>query len=257
MSANPTATTNDSVRLDDIAHRDFAPPQRTWVMSQRWNDLLFAHWPVSPEILRPLIPPQLTLDTWEGQAWVGVVPFTMSHVHWRYLPPLPGMSAFPELNVRTYVTYGDKPGVWFFSLDADSRLSVEGARAFFRLPYLKADMTSRLQGDSVNYESHRTDKRGNPAEFQAQYRPIGAASIAQRGTHEYWLTERYCMYTADSARKLYRGDIHHPAWSLQPAKADISVNTMAQAAGIALPQTAPLLHFAKRQDMLGWWLSPL
>lgn len=222
-------------------------------MGQVWHDLLFAHWPVTFESLRPLVPPQLHLDMFDGQCWVGVVPFWMSGVRGRGLPAAPGVSRFPELNVRTYVTNGDKPGVYFFSLDAGSRMAVWGARALYHLPYFYADMKSENVGVAVQYRSAR---RGGSAQFHARYRPTAPVERRQPGSLEHWLTERYCLYTVHRDT-VYRGEIHHAPWPLQNACAQISVNSMADAAGIVLPNTKPLLYFARRQDVLVWPLVPV
>jgi uncharacterized protein len=217
-------------------------------MAQSWHDLLFAHWPIGPEALRPLIPPQLELQTFDKQCWVGVVPFRMSGVRARWLPAIGGTSCFPELNVRTYVVCGGKPGVYFFSLDAANRLAVKAARSLYHLPYFYADMRSDDTGEEIVYRSKR---RQNEAEFQGRYRPLVAVNRQSSATLERWLTERYCLYTTVNG-SVYRGEIHHEPWPLQDAEADIRVNTMAMAAGINLPETQPLLHFARRLDVLIW-----
>jgi uncharacterized protein YqjF (DUF2071 family) len=217
-------------------------------MLQRWHDLLFAHWPVAPEILRPLIPRQLHLDVFDDQCWIGVVPFWMSSVRARGLPPIPGTSRFPELNVRTYVTYGSKPGVYFFSLDAANRLAVLAARSLYHLPYFSARMRSKIAGDEVVYTSSR---RSEKAEFRGRYRPFAAMELRKPGTLDHWLTERYCLYTVYK-QKVYRGEIHHAPWPLQDASAEISLNTMASAARIPMPDRTPLLHFSKYQEVLIW-----
>ena len=219
-------------------------------MQQTWNDLLFAHWPVPAESLRSLIPSALALDTFEGRCWVAVAPFHMSGVRARWLPPIPGTSRFPELNVRTYVTYGGKPGVFFFSLDAASRLAVWGARASYNLPYFLARMKVREETGRFQYESIR-----NPATvLRARYSPVGPVQLRKPETIEHWLTERYCLYTV-SRGSVYRAEIHHQPWPLQDAEADISENTMARAAGIELPNVAPLLHFSKQLEVLIWPLK--
>ncbi|HVO82417.1 MAG TPA: DUF2071 domain-containing protein [Terriglobales bacterium] len=217
-------------------------------MAQTWHDLLFAHWPVAAEGLRRLVPAELTLDAFEGQFWVGVVPFHMSGVRARGLPALPGLSRFPELNVRTYVTLGDKPGVYFFSLDAANLPAVWAARRFYRLPYFHARMLRCSDRGWIKYESRR---RQGKADFCGEYRPISEPRVREKGSLECWLTERYCLYTV-VAGHVHRAEIHHQPWPLQEAEAEIGVNTMALAAGIALPQTSPLLHFARRLDVLIW-----
>ena len=239
--------------LEERAHRPWPLPRGPWVMTQTWNGLLFAHWPIPPETLRPLLPAALTLDTFEGEAWLGVVPFQMTNVRPRLAPPVPGLSAFPELNVRTYVTRDGKPGVWFFSLDAANRVAVTLARALFRLPYYQARMTCRsAEGKTTRYHSVRAHHNAPPATFDAVYRPTGPVYYAARGSLEEWLTERYCLYAVGPGGVPLRDEIHHRRWPLQPAEAEIPLNTMAQAAGIALPDTPPLLHYAARQETLIW-----
>jgi uncharacterized protein YqjF (DUF2071 family) len=220
-------------------------------MAQTWNDLLFAHWPVQTEALRPLIPSQLPLDTFNGQCWVAVAPFHMTRVRPRLVPAAPGISAFPELNVRTYVSVGGKPGVYFFSLDAASRLAVWAARRTYRLPYFFARMEVSEQDGCFQYRSSRL---GPQARLRARYRPTKPVQLRHPGTLEHWLTERYCLYTV-SGSSVFRAEIHHEQWPLQNAEALIEENTMARAAGIALPETAPLLHFAKRLEVLIWPLT--
>ncbi len=232
------------------------PADNTWVMRQTWSKLLFAHWPVKPDMLRPLIPPGLMLDTFDGEAWVGVVPFYMSNVHFHYVPPFPTTAEFCELNVRTYVLPKDgKPGVWFFSLDASSALAVMGARVAFHLPYYHADMQlESASGATVHYKAHRTHRGAASAAFEGSYKPSGAIYKSEAGALDHWLTERYCLYVADGRGSLYQGDIMHDPWPLQPASADVSLNTMAQAAGITLPDTQPLLHYAEHIDVHAWYL---
>jgi uncharacterized protein YqjF (DUF2071 family) len=183
----------------------------------------------------------------DGSAWIGIVPFHMTNVAPRFVPLLPGLSAFPELNVRTYVTLADKPGVYFFSLDATSALAVRAARLLFHLPYYTADMTVNVHRDVVTYSSKRS-----LAALTASYWPAGAAFNPAPGSLEYFLTERYCLYATDRRGNPRRLDIHHPPWPLQPAGADFAVNTMTAPLGIRLPDAAPVLHFAKRQDMVAF-----
>jgi uncharacterized protein YqjF (DUF2071 family) len=234
-------------------HRPWPLPRGPWIMRQTWHDLLFAHWPIPPAVMRPLVPPQLELDTFDGPCWLGIVPFWMSGVRSRALPPLPGLSTFTELNVRTYVTVGGKPGVYFFSLDASSRAAVWGARTFYRLPYFYAEMKSEERGGSIHYSSHRVS---SAAGFRASYRPISHPRIRDRGSLEDFLTARYCLYTVHRGR-VYRCEIHHLPWPLQDAEAEFQLNTMAAAAGISPPDTQPLLHFSRKLDVLIWPLRPV
>jgi uncharacterized protein YqjF (DUF2071 family) len=237
--------------LQNVAHRPWPMPAGPWVMAQSWHDLLFAHWPVDAEALRPLIPPQLQIDTFEGRGWLAVVPFRMTGVRLRGTPAMPWLSAFPELNVRTYVTCGGKPGVWFFSLDAGNSLAVAIARAWFHLPYFRARMSCTERDGWIQYQSDRTHRGAPVGLLNCKYRPVGETFSAQHGTLEYFLTERYCLYTADASGQIIRGEIHHPPWPLQRAEAEFARNSMTEPLGTALT-SRPLLHFARRQDVLVW-----
>jgi uncharacterized protein YqjF (DUF2071 family) len=239
-------------RLKETEHRPWPLPERPWIMAQSWHDLLFAHWPVSAAALRPHIPEGLEIDTFDGNAWIGIVPFRMTGVRLRGTPALPWLSDFPELNVRTYVTAQQKPGVWFFSLDAANALAVAGARATFHLPYFRARMRCEERGGWIQYQSERTHKNAPAAQLAGTYRPVGEIFHARADTLEHFLTERYCLYAADLRGRVLRGEIHHPPWALQAAEAELSRNSMADAAGVKLPSKEPLLHFARRQDMVAW-----
>jgi uncharacterized protein YqjF (DUF2071 family) len=222
-------------------------------MAQTWRSLLFLHWPLSARVLRPLIPPGLTLQSFDGHAWVGITPFIVTGLRPRATPALPGVSQFPELNVRTYVTAGGKPGVFFFSLDAASALAVMGARAAYSLPYFRARMSVRPapRGGFV-YSSRRSHRGAARAEFLGEYRPTAEVELARAGTLTHWLTERYCLYAVDRRGGLHRAEIHHPPWPLQPAEAEIRRNTMTDGLGFDLPDVAPLLHFARKVDVHVW-----
>jgi uncharacterized protein YqjF (DUF2071 family) len=216
-------------------------------MEQTWNDLLFAHWPIAPEVVRRLVPPILQLDVFEGNCWVAVTPFHMSGIRFRGLPPLPGLSRFPEMNVRTYVTFGGKPGVFFFSLDAGNLPAVWPARAGYHLPYFHARLNVGQENDWITYQSRRDQQ----TKFTGKYRPVAAVDLRRPGTLEHWLTERYCLYTV-RLNSIFRAEIHHERWPLQDAEAEIAQNTVAATAGITLPDVPPLLHFAKRLVVLVW-----
>jgi len=237
---------------DRTAHRPWPLPASPWLMTQSWHDLLFAHWPVDAEALRQRMPPGFPLDLYDGQAWIGVVPFRMTNVAPRFVPAVPFVSEFPEINVRTYVTVGGRPGVYFFSLDADSAMAVAAARSMLHLPYFTARMRVQRDGPLVRYASHRTARGAPQADFVATYQPAGAPFEPAPGTLDYFLTERYCLYNVDAQFRAYRLEIHHVPWTLQRSEAVIEVNTMTEAAGIRLPTTAALLHFSTRQDMVAW-----
>jgi uncharacterized protein YqjF (DUF2071 family) len=230
-------------------HRPFPLPAGPWVMQQKWHDLLFAHWALAPDEVRPLVPAELELDLHEGKAWVAVTPFWMSGVRPRGFPALPWLSRFPELNVRTYVTRGGKPGVFFFSLDAARLPAVWAARVGFNLPYFHAQM--KVGGTNPIEYSCRRRRLRMEAEFHGIYRPTGPAAPAVAGTLEHFLTERYCLYTVTKSG-VYRAVIHHAPWALQPAEARIEKNTVAQAAGISLPEEPPHLLFSREIRVLVW-----
>lgn len=249
----------DRALLEQTAHRPWPMPERPWLMRQTWRDLLFAHWRVDPDRLRAVVPPMFDLDTFDGRAWIGVVPFVMTNVAPRGIPALPWLSTFPELNVRTYVRFGDRPGVFFFSLDAASRLAVAAARVLLNLPYHAATMRiertpPRIDGESeIDYESRRrASRRLRSAAFHATYRPAGPAFTATEGSLEHFVAERYCLYEVNRRGAPYRLDIHHLPWRLQPASARIVCNTMADASGVSLPDEPPRVHFARRQDAIAW-----
>jgi uncharacterized protein len=238
--------------LSRTEHRPYPLPKGPWALFMRWHDLLFMHWPVLEDALRPLIPPALRLDTFEASAWLGITPFRMSGVAPRFLPSVPPLSNFPELNVRTYVTAGGKPGIWFFSLDAHNPVAVRLARATFSLPYYDARMSCDVVGDEVHYGSVRTHRGAKEARFTGRYQSVGDSFNSRTGTLEHFLTERYCLYSVDKRGNVYRGDIHHHPWPLQRAEAEVESLAMTEQIGVALPETEPLLHFSRRLDTLAW-----
>ena len=233
--------------LADDAHRPWPVPDRPWVMRQTWSQLLFAHWPIPPQRLRAKLPPGLTLDLFNGDAWIGVVPFQMSNVGLHQLPNVPHLSTFPELNVRTYVTRNNKPGVYFFSLDAARLAAVAAARAAIGLPYYWAFMSMRREARRVTFESRRCS--GHPS-LQVQYHPSGPSLIPAPDSLEYFLTERYCLYSVWASR-LLRLEIQHPPWHLHPAIASWRLNTMLAPLGL-IAHGEPLLHYVERQDVVAW-----
>jgi uncharacterized protein YqjF (DUF2071 family) len=235
--------------VESTAHRPWPMPSTPWLMTQSWQDLLFAHWPVDASQLRRAVPNVFDLDLFDSEAWLGVVPFYMTNVGIRATPSLPWLSAFPELNVRTYVRVADRPGVYFFSLDAGRRLAVAAARALLNLPYHAAVMSAERRDGAVHYQSVR---RKGPAAFHAIYEPATEAVVSSAGSIEYFLTERYCLYHHDHRGRPYRLEIHHRPWSLQLARATITINTMAAASHLTVCGPPRLVHFARRQDVVAW-----
>ena len=244
---------HDPSVLPPASHRPWLPPRRPWVMTQTWERLLFAHWPVPVDALRPLVPMDLALETFHGSAWLGITPFTLSALRLRGIPFVPGLAPFHEINVRTYVRVTDRPGVFFFSLDASSSLAVAGARILYSLPYMKARFLVSSHHQRVVYRCRRVERRATGATFEARFAPSGPVLTATPGTLEHWLIERYCLYAVTRRGELRRAEIHHSPWPLQAAEVEIRTNTMTAGLGVELPPAAPLAHFAERLDVHVWW----
>ncbi|HEY0758690.1 MAG TPA: DUF2071 domain-containing protein [Acidisarcina sp.] len=246
--------------LSAVAHRPWPIPATRWAMTQRWNDLLFAHWPVPAEEMTALLPSGLVADTFDGSAWVGIVPFWMDRIQMHGAPMVPGANRFAELNLRTYVRQrnSNAAGVYFFSLDAANPIAVAVARMVFQLPYFWARMSVKHHGDrDLQYSSERLFTR-HPARFKAVYRSLGpthALEQSRAGSIEHFLTERYCLYTTDSRGELHRGNIHHLPWPLERAEAEIQWNDLPTAHGIHLPDVPPLLHYARELTVYVWSLE--
>ncbi len=241
--------------LRHLAHRPWPVPGGRWLVGQSWRDLLFAHWPVPRDVLRRVVPESLEIDAFEGQCWVGVVPFRMSTVRFAWCPPVLGTSSFPELNLRTYVVSGGRPGVYFLSLDAGNPVAVSIGRRLYGLPYLRARVDMRRQGDAIEFDSSRKEPGWPAAAFTATYRPTAAARPSRPGSLEHWLTERYCFYSVTREHGLRRTEVHHQPWPLQPAAADIRLDALAAAHGIELTGT-PLVHFSREQNVVAWAPRP-
>jgi uncharacterized protein len=235
--------------LEQLGHRPWPLPPRGWIMGQTWEDLLFAHWRVPVEAVRQHVPEALEVDVHDGSAWLGIAPFRLTGLRGRGMLPIPYVSSFLELNVRTYVSAEEKPGIWFFSLDASSRFAVEVARRTYKLPYFHARMSASKRGEWVDYECARIDEAGRV--FSGRYRPNGPVSHAEPGSLEWFLAERYCLYTTDERGSLARAEIHHELWPLQPAEAEIE---LASISPVEL-HGDPVLHFSRRQDAVIWPLE--
>lgn len=237
--------------MSEKSDRTWPLPEYPWIMRMTWSELLFAHWPVDPQSLTRLLPPGLTLDTRDDKAWIGVVPFLMSNVAPRCFPSIPRLSRFLELNVRTYVIHDGKPGVWFFSLDAENPIAVRFARATFHLRYMDAAMALAKDSMTITYQSNRTHRGEPPASFDASYQSSGEIFHALPGSLEYWLTARYCLYTANRRNVLFRGEIDHPPWSLSKASWNVKKNTMGSPLGVDLTGE-PHLLFAQPVTVRAW-----
>ena len=225
-------------------------PPTAAVLRQRWARLGFLHWPLPPEEVRPLLPDGLTLDTWEGRAWVGLVPFVVTGARPVFLPPVPGLSRFDEVNVRTYVHHrGRDPGVWFFSLDASGRVAVAAARRFFKLGYRLARMHAEEGAEGrVRFLSRRLRPGPLPAGCALEYGPRGPVARAAADTLEHFLLERYVLYAADGGR-LFQGRVHHEPYPVQGATVTGLEEDLLAAAGLVRPPAEPLAHYARAVDV--------
>ena len=237
--------------VEETGHRPWPLPDTEWLQAQTWESLLFAHWRVPIDQLRLHVPEELPLDTFDNSAWVGLTPFRISGLRVRGLPPLPIVSSFLELNVRTYVQRDGKAGIYFFGLDAASSLAVEAARRLYRLPYFRARMSADFVRGEVDFASERVE--GRRAALHARYRHDGEPTPPAPGSLEHFLTERYCLFTMHDDR-VHWAQIHHPPWPLQQAEVEIAENTMPPP-GIEL-SGEPVCHFSARQDVVIWALEP-
>jgi uncharacterized protein YqjF (DUF2071 family) len=226
-------------------------------MTQRWNDLLFAHWPVPAKSIAELLPEGLEPDMFQGSAWLGVVPFWLDRIKVRGLPALPGMRNFPDLNLRTYVRDKDTgtPGMYFFSLDATNLLAVALAHTFFHLPYHWAEMRLDQRSEREFSFSSRRRFAGKPVIFKASYRGLGPTrklAEARAGSLEYFLMERSSLFTRNRTGQAVRSSLHHVPWPLEEAQAEIERNDLAASIGIELPDIEPVLHYSRRLAVYVW-----
>ena len=242
--------------LKTLDHRPWPIPAGPWTWRQNWLDLLFAHYRVPVSAVRHLVPEDLNVQEFDGSSWIGVVPFRMTGVMRRPLPDLPGISAFPELNVRLYVERDGKPGVWFLSLDATNPLAVWAAKTFFHLPYFRATMSQTPGSDGFRYRSER-EAASPPVRFKAKYRPTSEVRLSTPGTLESFLTERYCLYAQSPSRRLFRAQVHHAPWPLQDAEAEIDPTELLRSHGISIGDQRPLLHFSRGVEVVVWSLEDL
>jgi hypothetical protein len=253
--------TADSL-LYSVEHRPWLPPDAQWLISQSWNDVLFVHFAMAPSALRPLVPETLTLELYDGAAWLTIAPFCTSHLRPSGIPPLPMLSFFPQVNMRTCVRRDDKPGIFNFSADAANLSAVWFARVFFRMQYWHstiqvsgATVRARKSGENtIHFRSRRLHgpaARNGPATFDVAYSPEGATEPARPGSLDEFLTERYCVYSHNRG-KLYRTELHHQPWQLQHTGVEIQTNTLAEPLGLSLPLQPDLCHFSRCNKLLTW-----
>lgn len=213
-----------------------------------WRHLLFANWPVDPDIVAARLPDALAVDTYDGRAWLSVVPYLNVDVRPRGVPAGLGFD-LPELNLRTYVSRSDEPGIYFFSLDAEGMLGVVGARLFHRLPYYYADVSMGESGRKIAFSSRRRHPGASPASFVATYEPIGDAFVPGRDSLAAFLTERYRYYTTARDDTLRYADIAHDPWSLREVTVDFETNTLFEANGFDVPSASPICYYGDGVDI--------
>lgn len=241
--------------LKAVNHRPYPLPNKRWLMTQTWEDLVFIHYPIQKERIEQHIPSPLEVDTFDGVAWIGVVPFWMKNIRMHGLPPIPFASSFLELNVRTYVTYQNKKGVYFFSLDANHLPAVMMARTFFSLPYLHAHIRFSRFGDSMDFKSVRKHQGFPNTCFEASYKPTSSSFIAKKGSLEEWLVERYNLLLVKK-NQVYIGHIHHQPWELQHADIEIKTNDLLPFLPSSIQNEKPLVHYSKYLRAFAWRLKP-
>ena len=212
-----------------------------------WRDVLVASRPVDPGVVAPDLPDGVEVDADDGGAWLSVVPFVMADVRPRGVPRAVGPT-FGELNLRTYVTAGGRPGIYFFNLDANDPVGVRIARALFKLPYYDADMTVERDGDAVHFESERTHDGAPDCSFDATYAPVGGPEPARDGSLAEFLLERYRFFVAGE-NAVYRGEVHHDPWKLAPAEYDVRENDLFAANGFETPASAPHVLYSPGVDV--------
>jgi uncharacterized protein len=242
------------------SHRPWPLPPGPWAISQRWNDLLFAHWPMRVAVIDALLPDGLVADTCHGSAWIGVLPYWMDKMRLRGMPGILGAREFPELNLRTYVRdHTGTPGVYLLSLDAGSLLATMFARSVYHLPYHWAQMNIQPRGEREFSFYSRRLLSGKTVRFAARYRGLGPThklAHSRPGSIEYFLTERHCLFTRDALGRLMRANIHYIPSPLEDAEAIIERNDLPAALGLSLPGTEPLLHYSRRLAVYVWAAEP-
>ncbi|MFG6119973.1 YqjF family protein [Thalassobacillus sp. B23F22_16] len=237
--------------LRQTSHRETPLPGRPWLLTQKWDHLLFMHVPVLKQAIKPLLPPQLELDTYDGEAWISIVPFEVTGMHARWAPEIPFLSSYLELNVRTYVKYQGHPGVYFFSLDANLLTIVLGAKTF-SLPYYYADMEMKETNGHYTYRSIR--KKAASGDFEVSYHPVSKTYSPEHGSLSHWLMERY-VFWQKKGNGLIQGDVHHLPWEVQDASADIDTETLTSFLPPPSFSGETFYHYADSRRVLLWPLK--
>lgn len=227
------------------------------LVGQSWSNVLFTHWPISAELLRPHIPRSLQIDTFDGTAWLGVVVFVMDGIYLRGLSALSLTPKFAEVNVRTYVQYNGKPGVYFMSLDVGDWASLMIAKRWYHLPYKAAQISLQNEDPTFFCQSQRNGKSNVPIGFQAKYIPLSRVYLSQKEMFDHWLTERYCFFSTDKRGNIYCGEIHHQQWPLQKVEIEIRRNSLFTPFQFDLSEEKTIAHFSKGLDSLFWNIKRL
>lgn len=243
--------------MDEVTHRPWPIITENWIMRQSWSNVLFTHWPISAELLRPHIPRSLKIDTFDGTAWLGVVVFGMEGIYLRGLSALSVTPKFAEVNVRTYVQWKGKPGVYFLSLDVGDLASLMIARRWYRLPYKAARISSHNESQTFSCQSQRKGQAKFPIGFQAEYIPLSEVYFSKKEMFDHWLTERYCFFSADKRGNIYCGEIHHQPWPLQKVEIEICRNSLFTPFQFDLSEEKVIAHFSKGLDSLFWNIKRL
>ena len=237
------------VELKETKHRPISIPKTPWLLTQVWNDMLFLHYQISPIHIRPYVPKSLELDLYEGKAWISIIPFKVTKMRARGLPHFPFLHTYLELNVRTYVKYKGTPGIYFFSLDANKLLAVLGAQMSLGLPYKKAEMSFLQDDNQFLFNSKRAGTEPD-YQFDVLYERQKILYEPLPDSLDYWLLERYCMYSI-LGNLVIRGDIHHDQWKVSMVHAEISANTMLDfLKEKTLDFSASHMHYSRRKRLL-------
>ncbi|MGG1398021.1 DUF2071 domain-containing protein [Bacillus salipaludis] len=238
--------------MNDVGHRSWPLPSKYWIMRQTWSNILFLHWPIPLNILRPHIPSSLQIDTFNGSAWIGVIVFVLEGIFPRGISSISLTPKFPEMNVRTYVTCDGKPGIYFLSIDVENWASLKIAKRWFHLPYYSAQVSFRKEGQSFHIHSSRNGNFNTPITFKGKYVPVSEVYFPKEGTLDHWLTERYCLYSSNNGDNIYCGEIHHLPWPLQKAEMEIFRNTLLSPFHFDISEVDPIVHFSTGVESLMW-----